>query len=207
MIDRERRYFRRERQLTYTERGRTRRVVPDAGYLISVETEHGRRLLPQMFLELENGTHSLAAVREKLRRWQRWAELGANEDLSRLYQPHGELQKSSFRLLLVAHDKHGLVSDRRRLLDLLTVAAELPRNFRSSIWLTSAETLRNHARSALPLDAAVWVRAKDLSSGWAGSLKTEPVTKAVRRRLSAQLACLPRHRLLPEPEQGAGNVD
>lgn len=204
-LQRERRYFRRDRQLTYSEWGRTRRVVPDAGYLIAAETPAGRQLLPQMFLELENGTHSVAKIRDKLDRYRRWSEQEAGEYLQQLYSPHGEPHKSSFRLLLIAHDKHGTVSDDRRLVDLLVQAIELPRRLRDALWFTTAAALRQYAGDPAPLSAPIWIRAKSLNGrgDHLGRLpsKSDP-TRITRQRsfLTERLLKLPRHPLLSHPD-------
>ena len=164
LVSRERRYFRRDRRLTYHWRGSTHRLVPDAGYLTAVRSDAGRQLLPLMLLEMENGTHSMAKLRRKLQSYQRWTEGSAADWLSRFYHHYGEPQKRSFRILLVAHDKHGTVSDERRLVDLLILTLELPANLRDSVWLTTADDLLADRSSAETLDQAVWLRAKDCRS-------------------------------------------
>lgn len=209
LLNRERRYFRRDRQLAYWQAGERRAVIPDAGYLTAVHTGAGQKLLPVMFLELENGTHSLAKLREKLDRYQEWAEQGAEEYLERLYSWHGESEKRSFRLLFVAHDKHGTVSDQRRLLDIAVAGLNRPRTLQDSIWLVAADDLRRQATASNPLEKPIWYRLRDI----ARHLQRSGINVASRgqsdRRLRTNVAkCLPelrRHPLFPRPD-GRRNV-
>lgn len=205
LLKRERRYFRRDRQLTYERQGRRERVIPDAGYLAAVQTNNVRELLPVMFLELENGTHSVAKIRQKLKRYQRWAEQSAGEYLRQLYAPYGESQKRSFRVLFVAHDKHGNVSDERRLLDLLVQTLQLPRALRNAIWLTTAEALATSRNDPQSNDPQIWYRARDLSQVAADLRRVEGDTveaqlRGQRRLIAARLPELHRHGLFPRPE-------
>ena len=211
LLSRERRYFRRERRLTYEQRGSTHRVVPDAGYLTAVRSDTDRDLLPLMLLEMENGTHSMAKLRRKLQGYRQWSEGNAADWLSRLYGEHGEPQKRSFRLLLVAHDKHGTVSDERRLLDLLIVTLELPANLRDSVWLTTAHDLLADRSSVATLDKPVWLRAKGCRSLLPEYRRIQPgrgQRQHTRRRqfLSERIPSLPRRGLFPQPELPAQRV-
>lgn len=204
LLQRERRYFRRDLRLSYEWQGRTHSIVPDAGYLTAIDSPTGRQLLPLMLLEMENGTHTMRKLRRKFQAYRRWSDTGANDWLRRVYRPFNEPQKRSFRLLLVAHDKHGTVSDERRLLDLLIQTLELPRAVRNNVWLTTAEALMPHRHTPAPLDAAVWFRAKDCGS-FLAEYRNLPTGRGQgqytrqRRFLEKRLAELPRHRLFPQP--------
>jgi hypothetical protein len=204
LLKRERRYFRRDRQLTYERQGRRQRIIPDAGYLAVVETGRGRELLPLMLLEFENGTHSVAKLRRKLKRYQHWTEQAAAEYLQRVYAAYGEPQKRSFRLLFVAHDKHGNVTDERRLLDLLVQVLQLPRALRDSIWLTTAAELAELPEEADLSEAPIWWRARDLRY-LAAELQQVPAEtttgqlRAQRQLVAEQLPTLGRHALFPQP--------
>ncbi|REJ92513.1 MAG: hypothetical protein DWQ34_12900 [Planctomycetota bacterium] len=206
LLSRERRYFRRDRRLTYDRQGRTHRLVPDAGYLTAVCSDSNRDLLPLMLLEMENGTHSMRKLRRKLQAYRRWADGNAADWLSQLYGDHGDPQKRSFRLLLVAHDKHGTVTDERRLLDLLIPTLELPAGLRDSVWLATADDLLADRRSSTEtLERPVWLRAKECRTLLPEYRSIPPgrgQRQYLRRRqfLSERIPSLPRRGLFPQPE-------
>lgn len=207
LLERERRYFRANRQLTYKGRGRTRRLVPDAGYLVAVRDSGERKLLPLHFIEMENGVHSVAKIRSKVRAYSQWAEVEAANYLQRLAGQHGEDQRPlRFRLLVICHDKYGTVSDERRLLDWLTACLDLPRRMRQVIWLTTATILQDHQHDQAPLAGGLWYRANDLAkhlkeyarqkSQW-GTIPATSLYARQREFVRKQLACLSKHPLFP----------
>lgn len=212
LLSRERRYFRRDRQLVYQQQGRRRSVVPDAGYLAAIRDANGWRTLPLMFLELENGTHTAAKIRRKLQRYTRWAEAAGESYLRNRTHPHYKMSPpSNFRLLIVAHDKYGTVSDKRRLLDLLIQAMELPRPMRDRIWLARADDLWLHQHTPAPIDAPVWYRARDTRQ-WMGEYQRlkQPGSVAKRRNLrqerefvASRICELPKRALFPSHQSSA----
>ncbi len=207
LLVRERRYFRSDRQLTYPERGRTRRLVPDAGFLVAVRDSHERRLLPLHLLEMENGVHSVAKIRDKLAAYTRWAETEAEEYLPQLAGQYGQHEHAlRFRLLVVCHDKYGTVSDERRLLDWLSACLELPRRMRQAIWFTTATTLQQHQHDQAPLAGGIWYRARDLAkhlpeygrqkNEW-GTIPAASLYAHQRQFVREVLPQLPQHPLFP----------
>jgi hypothetical protein len=156
----ERRYFRREKQLRYEERGKLHRVVPDSGFLVRVSGNSESRLLN--FVELDNGTMSVARLREKYERYDAWSRtVEAQEYLAAHFGDCSQAShRPTFRLLMIAHSK-GTGDDDRRLLDLLLPALELPASMRDRIWLTTASKLAEHQHDRSPLLAPLWLRARD----------------------------------------------
>lgn len=207
LLERERRYFRTDRQLTYKERGRRRRIVPDAGYVVAIRDAGEQTLLPLNLVEMENGVHSVAKIRGKIAAYSRWAETEAGDYLQQLASRHErEEQSLRFRLLIVCHDKYGTVSDERRLLDWLAACLELPRRMRQTIWLTTATILQNHQHDHAPLAGGLWYRANDLAmhfleyrrqkSEW-GTIAATSLYARQRQFVREVQPQLPQHPLLP----------
>lgn len=212
----ERRYFRRNKQLRFFHQGRLHRVIPDAGFLLrQAFPTPGRPDVPRASLllhlvELDNGTMSLARIREKYGEYARWAGSDAGRDyLHRLYQEYGATARTdNFRLLVIAHDKARGEGDRRRLVDLFGQALALPSPMRDRIWLTTVEDLKRHQDDRAPLDAAIWLRLRDARPWlprYREELATLPPTRVSayyafqRRFVGPRLADLPRHPLFARP--------
>lgn len=204
LLETERRYFRRDRRLTYHRSGEQRHLEPDAGILASIRTERGRSLLPLCAVELENGTHTLARLRRKLRAYADWYHDDGPAWLADIYGRHGAPgHRASFRLLLIAHDRYGTVSDDRRLWDLLVLALQMPRSLRDSIWLTTVAQLREHQHAMAPLDSPLWYRARDARHWLTALRRIEDSGSGRHARQRAlvreQLPELPLHPLFPYP--------
>lgn len=179
----ERRYFRRDKRLTYAQNARTRHVIPDAGFLLAVHPRQGsggasHQSQPALLLhavEMDNATMSLPRVADKLRSYEEWSRSDLGRDyLATLYRRHGAADpRANFRLLIVCHDKAKLHrdGDERRLLDVFTQALELPASMQERIWLTTVARLREHQASAAPLAGPLWVRVRDARS-WLHEYRT-----------------------------------
>jgi len=211
----ERRYFRRDRQLRFTEKGRTRRVVPDAGFLLRVhrpasgpEGKSGTVLLLHL-VEFDNGTTPPARIARKYQHYAAWAESAAGQDyLTKLYRRYGgAANAANFRLVVIAHAKYRPGGDTERLADLLATALDLPVPMRDRIWLATAEDLRAHQHDARPLDAAIWLRARG-ARAWlpeyrramrAAEDKGAQRHATARTFVAGRLGQMPRHPLFPRP--------
>lgn len=193
----ERRYFRSDRVLSYFDRGRTRRVVPDAGFLVRIAD--GPAILS--FLEFDNGTMAPARIAEKYRHYDRWAQSDAGQrylaDLFRRYS--ATAQRPNFRLVVIPHANKPAATDDGRLLNTLQAALDLPASMRDRIWLTTVEALRRHQDDAAPWQAPVWLRVRDART-WPA--RPGRPTSADRKRQLDHLASLPRHPFFPH---AAGN--
>lgn len=202
IIHTERRYFRADRRLKYHQGQRVHHVIPDSGFLPAIEDKGHRQLLPLHLVELENGTHTVAQIRQKLKSYRDWYVVSGEEYLGELYAQHGHSgRQSSFRLLIVSHDKYSSGGDERQLIDLLMVSLELPRLMRDRIWLASASDL-----DASDIDSPVWFRVRD-ARRWLSDYETAiedsgrgPAMYAKQRQfLVDRLARMPRHSLFPRP--------
>ena len=213
----ERRYFRRNKRLEFMDGGFTRKIVPDAGFLIRVGTataatgNDGAASLLLHYFELDNGTMSLVRIAQKLQHYAGWGESDAGQKYLRLlYQRYGTgTDRPNFRLVIVAHANHRPGGDESRLIDLLGRTLDLPAAMRDRIWLTAAEALRPHHNDELPLDAAIWLRARD-ARPWLAEYQKEigarDLTSAqkfamARKFVRERLPELPRHPLFPHRDQ------
>lgn len=208
LLSQERRYFRRERCLTYSAEGTKRRIEPDFGFLPAMTSELGERtLLPFHFVEMELGTHRVLSLQEKLSAYDRWATTESGEYLKATYRRMFEQKaNTNFRLLLIACDAYGGVGDDRRLLDLFAQSITLPAKMRDRIWLTTAAELNAHSTDAAPLSASVWFRAKDARQ-WIPEFRQAAESQEGQGRRSynqqrtfveQQLSTMRRHALIPE---------
>lgn len=215
LLYRERRFFRRDKALTYQQEGRTRRLIPDSAFMATQTSPAGEQtLLPLHFIELENGTHSPAKIRKKLAAYETWARTESEEHLRRLYAQFGEQgRKPTFRLLLIAHEKYKEKSDDRQLLDLLAASVELPRALRDRIWITTATLLAQGARVESPLAAPIWYRAKDVRRwlrDWQKSRANHSPKRgsrswvAKRRFVADRISLMEKHLLFARMETLAG---
>jgi hypothetical protein len=203
----ERRYFRRGKRLEFTENATTHRVVPDAGFLIRVRSASSGPILLLHFVELDNGSMSLARIAEKLEHYAGWAESWEGQNhLKRLYRQYGDAaSQPNFRLVLIAHANHHPGGDQRRMIDLLAQSLNLPAAMRDRLWLTTADQLQLHQNAPKPLDAAIWWRARDARGCFAEyrrAIQSEDLASAQKLALARQmvrqrLEQLPRHPLLP----------
>jgi len=152
----ERRYFAQDRQLLFKHSGRQHRLIPDAGFVLSL-ARPGRPALLAMFVELDNGSMSLARVGQKLQEYARWAASPEGQAyLTDLYARCGAVNpRPEFRLLVVAGPDEG------RVLELLLPALDLAEDLRRRLWLTSFADLRSHQGDPLPLSAPIWLLAAD----------------------------------------------
>jgi hypothetical protein len=209
---RERRYFRRGRQLAFADQGVTRHVIPDAGFLLQMNSQTSGRFkaatsLLLHFVELDNGTMSPSRIADKYRQYSLWAESNeADRYLTHLYHEHGEnTAKAGFRLLLIAHANLAPGGDQRRLIDLLLPALELPSAMRDRIWLTTAEQLRLQEHSPAPLSAPIWLRARDAKRwmadyrGYLVGLPGGALKQSAEKRqyIAERIAKMPLHSLFP----------
>lgn len=105
----ERRYFRQERQLRFYQAGRSRRVIPDAGFMIrvgnaGVGTSQNNSLATILnFVELDNGTMPPGRVLEKLQQYAAWSTSESGQKyLQQAYGLHRTfVPQFGFRLLIV----------------------------------------------------------------------------------------------------------
>lgn len=203
----ERRYFRRGKRLQFTENATTHQVVPDAGFLIRVRPPTSPPLLLLHYLEMDNGSMSLARIAEKLEHYSLWAESQEGQSqLKRLYRQYGSAaNQPNFRLVIIAHANHHPGGDQRRMIDLLAQSVDLPAAMRDRIWLTTADQLQLHQNDPRPLDAAIWWRARDARrwiAEYRRAIQSEDLASAQKLALARQwgrqrLDQFPRHPLLP----------
>jgi len=163
ILERERRFYRRDRKLRYEAHGRPGTIIPDAGFLLAHRQGSERHLLWHL-VELDNGTMSVKRIREKLQRYQRWsASLEGKQYCTEVYSRHGQPErKPNFRLLIIAHDSRAAGDDRARLATMLSEAARLSAAMRRRIWLTNAAQLRERQNRRRPLAAPLWLRVRDV---------------------------------------------
>jgi hypothetical protein len=204
----ERRFFRPERRLTYCAEGSSHKLIPDLGFLVRLKGSgpRGRGLLH--FLEWDNGTMSLARIRDKLHQYQVWS--ASEQGRAQLASMHGVGDKPrdvpAYRLLFVAHDKNRPNRDTARLVDILGEVLKFPTALRDRVWLTTAAQLQMRGSHEEP-DAPIWKRARDMrawlavhpQSGTNMSQRGRRVAPSRRRHIIEHLSSTPRHRLLPRP--------
>jgi len=164
----ERRYFRRDRQLVFPYQGTKKQVIPDYGFLIRLRRADAGTGLLLTLVEVDNGTMSLARMREKFQHYDLWAKSDHGQEYLRaLYRRHGAANPQPiFRLAVIAHDKAGTVGDDHRLCNLYIQALDLPTSLRDRMWFTTVADLRAHATAPKPLEAMIWVRGRD-AGAWA----------------------------------------
>lgn len=201
----ERRYYRRDLQLRFSQNGKGRHVIPDAGFLIRLGkrpegTSHNARFMTQLnFVELDNGTMSPRRVLAKLQQYAAWdsSEAG-NKYLQEIYGRFGAaVPQSHFRLLLIVHDKTKPDGDQRRLNALLEQVLALPAPMRDRVWLATAADLKAHQHHSPPLSAPIWFRGRD-AKGWRAAFEAQyehEANTSFRRFVAEHLASLPRHAL------------
>lgn len=209
LLQTERRYFRRERRLRYSDLGKTQSVVPDAGFLLAQEegrdeTSHNiSRRGMQYFVEFDAGSMPAPRFGEKLRRYGRWADSDAGQrHLHDIYGQFGlRVPQAGFRLLVVVHDKLHAGGDEKRLAELFTQGLTLPAAMRDRLWFATAADLQAHEADSPPLDAKIWYRGR-AAKGWLPAFRSLPEenTNTRRRRYVVQhLPTLPRNALFPSP--------
>ena len=203
----ERRYFRQERQLRFYQAGRSRRVIPDAGFMIrvgnaGVGTSQNNSLATILnFVELDNGTMPPGRVLEKLQQYAAWSTSESGQKyLQQAYGLHRTfVPQFGFRLLIVVHDKQRPDGDERRLAALFQQALELPAAMRDRLWFATAADLKSRQHQSPPLADEIWYRGRD-AKGWLRDYLRLPEQNAngLRRQFVAgQLLALPRHPLFP----------
>lgn len=209
----ERRFFRRDKQLRFWHENRIRQVVPDSGYVIrrgGESTAGTANEGPMMyFVEFDNGSMSVARLREKYERYEQWSRSEeADQYFATVYGRETDSSRpSNFRLLVVAHANRPDVSDRRRLLDLFTPLLSLSSRMRDRVWLTTAEQLRRCQAEPQPMATPIWLRARDARS-WMGEYHTmlarrqrgsgHKLLTHQRRFVAERLDELPQHAVLGE---------
>jgi hypothetical protein len=213
----ERRYFARDKQLRYAGGGRTRVVIPDAGFLLGLRQTSGRpdacrfRSLLMHFVEFDNGTMPLPRLAAKLRQYDGWSRSAeADQMLAQLGERYGGGSAPvNWRLVLVVRSRGGC-ADRLRLVDTLIETAKLSSAMRDRVWLATASKLAAHQRDPAPLAPACWVRGRDVRGCLTGSKQrgegcAESPAASRRKELRAlvvsRLALAPRHALFPTPSQ------
>lgn len=209
----ERRYFRPDRRLSYIEGGRRRLVLPDLGFLVRIDNQAtdnaGSRTssLWLTFVEFDNGTMPLRRVAAKYRQYEEWSCSSEGERyLANLYGQHGGEQfRPNFRLLMVAHDKSRPEGDERRLIDLVAQTLNVSGRLRDRLWLTTAASLQATATEQAPLDAPIWLRARDMRP-WLADYRSQPgcngrrgksTTVVQRQFVRDRLHSLPYHTFFP----------
>jgi hypothetical protein len=202
LIMHERRYFRRDKQLDYESHGERHRLVPDAGFLLRLQSGSGleatRSNLQLNFVEFDNGSLSTARLAAKYGAYDDWSKSEAGQQyLRQLYESYGgPTERPNFRLLIACTKTAG--RDDRRLIDLFTLALDLPRTMRERIWLTTVEALRDQPADS-PLGAPLWVRLRDARRLREQSNENRLTGFAARKKFfSKRLPELPRHSLLPQ---------
>jgi hypothetical protein len=202
----ERRYFRQDKRLVYETNGRQHWLVPDAGFLLRFSsTSAGHPVstpknLQLSFVEFDNGTLSTARLAAKYKAYNEWASRAGRDYLWQLYHHYGgESGRLNFRLLIIARGKT-CGSDDRRLIDLLTLAFDLPRPMRERIWLTTVSNLR--LQYAPANEEPIWIRVRD-ARRWLPAMHQLPTPPGVGRFanrkafVASQIKELPRRTLLP----------
>lgn len=205
----ERRYYRRELQLRFSQFGKTHRVIPDAGFVTRVGkpldgTSQNHSLTTLLnFVELDNGTMAPVRVLEKLDQYAKWAASESGERyLQNAYTSFGfSVPKCGFRLLLVVHDKLHAGGDQKRLAALFERVLELPTIMRDRIWLATAADLKAHQGDSPPLSAEIWYRGRDAKHWLAAvaGLSEQNPNNSRRQFVTENLGSLPRHPLFPHP--------
>lgn len=203
----ERRYYRRDLQLRFSQKGKGRHVIPDAGFVVrlgerSDGTSENARFMTQLnFVELDNGTMSPRRLLEKLQQYAAWNASDSGE--SCLQQTYGcfkaSVPTSRFRLLLIVHDKTKPNGDEKRLAALFEQVLALPADMRDRTWLATAADLKAYQHHSSPLSAEIWYRGRD-AKGWLAHYEHENDSQgntSLRQFISEHLRSLPRHPLFP----------
>ncbi len=201
----ERRYYRRERQLRFSQGGHTRRVIPDAGFVVrvgkpQVGTSENTSLATMLnFVELDNGTMPPSRVLQKFQQYGAWAASEEGERyLERSYAKYGtSVPQAGFRLLIVAHDKLRPDGDERRLAALFERALALPAAMRDRLWFATAESLKRFQHDPAPLSGELWYRGRDAKNWLSGAFSSgnDHNTNERRQLVAEGLRSLPRHPL------------
>ena len=205
----ERRYYRKELQLRFSQSGKTHCVIPDAGFVTrigkpSAGTSQNASLTTLLnFVELDNGTMAPVRVLQKLEQYAAWAASEAGERYLRdTYASYGAaVPNCGFRLLLVAHDKLHAQGDQKRLTALFERVLELPATMRDRVWMATAADLKAHQHHSPPLSAEIWYRGRDAKS-WLTAIEhvTEQNANISKRQfVTDHLNDLRLHTLLPHP--------
>ena len=208
LVMHERRYFRKDKQLTYEWNAQQHFLAPDAGFLLRMTPKHseGDETVPSRlqlnFVEFDNGSLSTARIAAKFDAYNRWStsKNGQNSMCDVFNRFSGTNLPPNFRLLIVAHGRS--CDDDRRVADLMTVALGLPQAMRDRIWITTVDALRAHQHENPPLTAPVWLRLRHART-WlpsvrllsSGNNRNQQKSKFVFQQLSD----LPRHTLFPRP--------
>lgn len=203
LLMQERRYFRATKQLAYETAGRTKRVIPDAGFLVRQTNGHAAQLgqysLQLCFVEMDNGTLSTERLAEKYRDYTKWS---VSPECQRYLQGVAERYGSpntctGFRLLVIAR---GNSNDERRLQELLRLALVVPRKMRDRIWLTTVTDLKTQEDPSRVLAEPIWIRVRD-ACAWIPTLRAMTSENrhsalAIQRRfIATHTRHLPRHTL------------
>ncbi len=165
LVFHERRFFRRDRQLRFIDRGVNRSLTPDSGHLVRI-TDHGSvdaatSSFLMHFIEIDNGSMSVARLKNKIQNYRLWSDVAARDYLGDLYQRHDrKYSRPSFRLLIVAHTNTD--NDEHRLNQIHNAAAILPRRLAKNVWLTSADLLVKQMPAAI-LRMPIWRRVENTS--------------------------------------------
>jgi len=206
----ERRYFHQQRRLKYPVSGRSQHLIPDAGFLLSVERGQGPLSLLHFFAELDNGTELPSVVLTKFRKYVAWTESehGRNYLLD-LYRRHGAAKpKPNYRLLVIARRRGQTGQDDRRVADLFTQALELPEAMRNRIWFASVDDLMSHEHDQAPLASDLWIRVADTNTwlndyrAYVATLPTGKGYKSSQNKrdyVAEKLPAMPRHPMFPSP--------
>lgn len=209
LLTTERRYYRRDRQLRFSHAGRTRLVIPDAGFMIRIgnpalgmSQNHSLATFLN-FVELDNGTMPPGRVLEKLQLYAAWSTSeSGNKYLQQSYDCYGAtVPRAGFRLLVIVHDKQCPDGDSRRLATLFQQALELPVAMRDRLWFATAADLRTQQFRCPPLEGEIWYRGRDARS-WLQQYRRLPAQHANverRRFVTTQLPVLCRHSLFAKP--------
>lgn len=198
----ERRYFRRDKRLRFERLGAFQSVVPDAGFLVAARQANGKRTGLLHAVELDNGTMARRRMLDKYRAYAAWfTSPEAAEYLQQMSAEYDDVVGSSWRLLIVAHDKdEGADLNRLRQLFTWALEPEVWPALRDRAWFTTVEQLRQFQGAFQPLSAPIWIRARD-AKPWIrefrAALATEGNTGRARQRAmtAARLTDLPRHPL------------
>ena len=171
----ERRYYHAQRQLHYQKdptNDDKRRLIPDAGFLLSINRPNLNQIpaLLFYFVELDNGTELANVVLKKFKKYVTWTNSpGGQQYLIDTYRRHGkEHPKANYRLLVIARHAGEPGQDMIRLTQLFTQALELPPDMQKKMWFATVDDLAAHESDTAPLSAPVWYRVADAET-WLNS--------------------------------------
>lgn len=205
----ERRYHLKDKTLTFPRHGKQQRLIPDAGFLLSVTRADQPPAHLLYFVEMDNGTERASVVLDKFRAYEAWAKSERGQQyLVDFYRRYGsEARNPNFRLLMITRHQ-GDAGDDHRLAELFTEALELSPAMRDRLWLTTVEATKAHAASEQPLAAPIWYRVRDAKS-WQHDYQTfvdslpsgrgQKPQLHQRRYVAEKLPELPRHAMFPRP--------